>query len=70
MEFVWNLHGGIFYYAVRHHVYQIKMPVPLMSKVEFAVDNFLAGAKTVYPKLLLINQPKGKTSAKRSASKP
>ena len=57
MEFVWNLHGGIFYYAVRHHVYQIKMPVPLMSKVEFAVDNFLAGAKSVYPALLASNKP-------------
>jgi AcrR family transcriptional regulator len=57
MEFVWNLHGGIFYYAVRHHVYQIKMPVPLMSKVEFAVDNFLAGAKSVYPTLLAANKP-------------
>jgi AcrR family transcriptional regulator len=66
MEFVWNLHGGIFYYAVRHHVYQIKMPVPLMSKVEFAVDNFLAGAKTVYPKLLARSKP---VVSKRSKAK-
>ena len=52
MEFVWSLHGGIFYYAVRHHVYKIRMAVDLMSKVTFAVDNFLEGAKTVYPRLL------------------
>jgi AcrR family transcriptional regulator len=64
MEFVWNLHGGIFYYAVRHHVYQIKMPVPLMSKVEFAVDNFLAGSKTIYPKLLRATKPKPKSRLK------
>jgi AcrR family transcriptional regulator len=53
MEFFWNLHGGIFYYAVREHVYQIRMPVPLMSKVEHAVDGFLAGAISTYPKVLL-----------------
>jgi AcrR family transcriptional regulator len=53
-EFLWSLHGGIFYYAVRHHVYQIKLTVPLMSKVELAVDNFLAGAKTVYPRLVAL----------------
>jgi AcrR family transcriptional regulator len=64
MEFVWNLHGGIFYYAVRHHVYQIKMPVPLMSKVEFAVENFLAGTKTVYPKLLANTRPKAPIKTK------
>ncbi len=52
MEFVWSLHGGIFYYAVRHYVYKIRMPVDFMRKVGFAVDNFLAGAKTVYPRLL------------------
>jgi AcrR family transcriptional regulator len=52
MEFFWSLHGGIFYFAVRHHVYQIKMPVDFMTNVGFAVDNFLAGAKTVYPRLL------------------
>jgi hypothetical protein len=63
MEFVWNLHGGIFYYAVRHHVYQIKMPVPLMSKVEFAVDNFLAGSKAVYPKLMGATKPKRRLKA-------
>jgi AcrR family transcriptional regulator len=53
MEFYWSLHGGIFYFAVRHHVYQIKMPVDFMGNVGLAVDNFLAGAKTTYPKLLL-----------------
>jgi AcrR family transcriptional regulator len=52
MEFVWSLHGGIFYYAVRQHVYKIRTRVSFMGKVEFAVDNFLAGSKTVYPRLL------------------
>jgi hypothetical protein len=52
MEFVWSLHGGIFYSAVRHHVYKMRMSSDFMTQVGFSVDNFLAGAKTVYPQLL------------------
>jgi AcrR family transcriptional regulator len=52
MEFVWSLHGGIFYYAVRHYVYKTRMTVDFMTQVGFAVDNFLAGAQTTYPRLI------------------
>lgn len=52
MEFVWSLHGGLFYYAVRRHVYKVRMSVPFMRNTAFAVDNFLAGAKVTYPRLL------------------
>ena len=52
IEFIWSLHGGMFYYAVRQHVYLLRMDVDFMFKVEYAVDNFLAGAKTTYPRLL------------------
>ena len=52
MEFVWSLHGGLFYYAVRHNIYQMRMHVDFMSKAAWAIDNFLAGAKTTYPRLL------------------
>ena len=52
MEFIWNLHGGMFYYAVRDHVYQMHMSVDFMTKAGYAVDTFLAGAKTTYPRLL------------------
>jgi AcrR family transcriptional regulator len=52
MEFVWSLHGGIFYYAVRHYVYKTRMTVDFMTQVAFAVDNFLAGAQTTYPRLI------------------
>ena len=52
IEFVWSLHGGMFYYAVRQHIYQLQMQVPFMEKVVPAVDNFLAGARTTYPALL------------------
>jgi AcrR family transcriptional regulator len=71
MEFVWSLHGGIFYYAVRQHVYKIRTTVNFMTKVEFAVDNFLAGSKTVYPRLLAVvssntNLPAQKSRGSRS----
>ncbi len=52
LEFVWSLHGGIFYQAVRQHVYKTRIGVDFMSHVALVVDNFLAGAKTTYPKLL------------------
>jgi AcrR family transcriptional regulator len=52
LEFVWSLHGGIFYFAVRHHVYKVRAKVEFMPQVEFAIDNFLAGAKTIYPRLI------------------
>jgi len=52
IEFVWHLHGGIFYQAVRRHVYRTRISVDFETHVGWVVDNFLAGAVTVYPKLL------------------
>ena len=52
MEFVWGLHGGVFYYAVRHHVYHIRMPVSFMTQVACSVDNFLAGSISTYPRVV------------------
>jgi AcrR family transcriptional regulator len=52
MEFVWNLHGGIFYMAMREHVYKTKINVDFITQVGWAVENFLAGARTTYPRLL------------------
>jgi AcrR family transcriptional regulator len=52
IEFVWNLHGGVFYMAMREHVYKTKINVDFLTQVGFAVDNFLAGARTTYPQLL------------------
>lgn len=71
MEFVWSLHGGMFYYAVRLHVYKLRMTVDFMSRAAYAIDNFLAGAKTTYPKLLAAvsstaNLPPQKSKGARS----
>jgi AcrR family transcriptional regulator len=52
IEFVWNLHGGMFYQALRRHVYRTRINVDFMTHVGFAVDNFLAGAVVTYPRLL------------------
>jgi AcrR family transcriptional regulator len=52
IEFVWNLHGGIFYQALRRHVYKTRINADFMTHVAFAVDNFLEGARTTYPRLL------------------
>lgn len=52
IEYVWNLHGGIFYQAVRRHVYKTRIGGDFMTQVDYAIANFLAGARTVYPKLL------------------
>jgi AcrR family transcriptional regulator len=60
IEFVWSLHGGIFYSAVRQHVYKTQVNVDFMTQVGFAVDNFLAGAKVTYQKLILDVAPRRK----------
>jgi AcrR family transcriptional regulator len=52
IEFVWNLHGGMFYQALRRHVYRTRINVDFMRHVGFAVDTFLAGAAVTYPRLL------------------
>lgn len=72
MEFIWSLHGGIFYYAVRHHIYKIRMTVDFMSKVAFAVDNFLVGAQTTYPRLLasVVSAEKLPVARKTRAARP
>lgn len=52
IEFYWTLHDGLFYTAIRETIYQCPMEIAFDEKVRFAVDNFLAGAQTVYPRLL------------------
>ncbi|HTK01642.1 MAG TPA: TetR/AcrR family transcriptional regulator [Bordetella sp.] len=52
IEFYWTLHDGLFYTAIRETIYQSPMEVPFDDKVRYAVENFLAGARTVYPRLV------------------
>jgi AcrR family transcriptional regulator len=52
IEFYWTLHDGLFYTAIRETIYRLPMKISFDDKVRFAVENFLAGARTVYPKLM------------------
>jgi AcrR family transcriptional regulator len=52
IEYVWSLHGGIFYQAVRRHVYKTRIGGDFVTQADYAIANFLAGARTVYPRLL------------------
>ena len=72
IEFVWSLHGGIFYMAMREHVYQTRIKVDFITHVALVVDNFLAGAHSLYPQLLARQKPvaAAKAAAKRGTSRP
>ena len=70
LEFVWSLHGGFFYRAVRQHVYRTRLQVDFMAHVARVVDNFLAGAKQVYPQLLADCAPAALGLAKGSKVRP
>lgn len=69
IEFVWSLHGGFFYMAVREHVYQTRIQVDFMQHVTRVVDNFLAGAQQSYPKLLAECAPEALVVAKPAKSR-
>ena len=61
IEFVWSLHGGIFYLALRQHVYRTRIKVDFMTHVGYAVDNFLAGARVTYPRLVQVHAQQSNT---------
>jgi AcrR family transcriptional regulator len=68
IEFAWSLHGGLFYYAVRHFVFGSSINVDFMSNVALTVDNFLAGVPSTYPSLL--SRPSTRTATARRKAKP
>jgi AcrR family transcriptional regulator len=62
IEFYWTLHDGLFYTAIRETIYHSPMEIAFDDKVRYAVDNFLAGAKTVYPRLVAEQQKADKAA--------
>jgi AcrR family transcriptional regulator len=52
IEMVWNLHGSMFYWAVRRNIFSVKTPIAFELRTADAVDVFLAGVAAVYPTLL------------------
>lgn len=64
-EFAWSLHGGLFYYAVRHFIFGAKTNVDFMNNATMVIDNFLVGVHTTYPKLVVdLAKPVKKTRKK------
>jgi hypothetical protein len=57
IEFVWNLHGGIFYQAVREHVYKTKHQRRLHGRRWASRSTTSWPARTVYPQLLARYSP-------------
>jgi AcrR family transcriptional regulator len=45
LEQIWVMHGGIFYFAVRKHVYHSRVSEDLAGVVQHAVATMLAGAR-------------------------
>lgn len=52
VELVWNLHGSLFYWAVRKHVFGVQAAVSFARRTEDAIDLFLAGAREQYPRVV------------------
>jgi AcrR family transcriptional regulator len=43
LELYWLFHGGIFYYGMRRHVYNVTPHVELRTFLELSIDGFLEG---------------------------
>lgn len=48
LELAWVLHGGIFYYGVRKHIYEVPVLEDKARIISNALDVFLAGISAVY----------------------
>ena len=48
-EMVWNLHGSMFYWAVRRNIFSSARSSRFEARTADAVDLFLAGASVLYP---------------------
>jgi AcrR family transcriptional regulator len=60
IELLWTLHGGMFYWAVRRNIFNIKSTTPFETRTTDAIDLFLAGATTLYPQI--VNQAAAEAS--------
>jgi AcrR family transcriptional regulator len=53
LEMIWNLHGSMFYWAVRRNIFSSPEARDFEQRTADAVDLFLAGAASLYPKLIM-----------------
>jgi AcrR family transcriptional regulator len=52
IELAWTLHGSMFYWAVRQNIFSVKTPIAFEQRARDAIDVFLAGARSTYPRML------------------
>ena len=52
IELLWTLHGGMFYWAIRRNIFNIKSVTPFETRTTDAIDLFLAGARELYPQVV------------------
>jgi len=52
-ELVWNLHGSMFYWAVRHNIFGARAALSFETRTGDAIDLFLSGAREHYPQIVL-----------------
>lgn len=52
-ELVWNLHGSMFYWAVRHNIFGARAALSFETRTGDAIDLFLTGAREHYPQIVL-----------------
>jgi AcrR family transcriptional regulator len=52
IELLWTLHGGMFYWAIRRNIFNIKSVTPFETRTTDAIDLFLAGAQELYPQVV------------------
>ncbi len=49
IELVWNLHGSMFYWAVRKNIFGVRAGLSFETRTADAIDLFIAGASQFYP---------------------
>ena len=49
VELAWNLHGSMFYWAVRRNIFGASGGPAFEVRAADAIDLFIAGARSVYP---------------------
>ncbi|MEK9721405.1 MAG: TetR/AcrR family transcriptional regulator [Quisquiliibacterium sp.] len=52
-ELVWNLHGSMFYWAVRHNIFGAHAQLSYETRTGDAIDLFLAGARELYAQIAI-----------------
>jgi AcrR family transcriptional regulator len=52
VELVWNLHGSMFYWAVRRNIFGVRAGISFETRTADAIDLFIAGAREHYASIV------------------